>query len=196
MVVRSSMSDILARVRLLVNDTGGTPIFTDQEIQDTCDTRRTDVRYLELTPAETIAGPPTAGTVTWLDYYAPVGWWENDESLVSNVFAPLTPATSDRIVGHWTLSVSQIPPVYIVGKTYDLYAAAADTLDQWIAMRKLEYDFDEAKDRFFRSQSVTQMQALAASYRAKSRPRSVQLGRPDTYPQSPVGWLERSFESR
>jgi hypothetical protein len=199
MVVRATMVDIIARVRLLVNDQGVTPVFSDSQLQDTLDQRRADIRYLGLIPAETISGPPTQGVVTWLDFYAPdgMGWWEGDAQIVSNVFAPLTPATSDFIVGHWTFAVSQLPPCYIVGKTFDLYAAAADTLEQWVALLKLEYDTRQNRlDMFQRSQRIDHMTALAATYRAKQRPATATLVRDDTHPGSEVNFYLRPWSSR
>jgi hypothetical protein len=190
------MTDIIARVRLMIADTSGTPVFADQSLQDTLDTRRTDVRYMELIPAETISGPPTAGTVTWLDFYAPVGWWENDEQLLSNIWAPLTPTTSDRVVGHWTMATNQYPPVYIVGKYYDLFAAAADTLEEWIGLLKLQYDTVHERDRFLRNQRIVAMEGMIAKYRAKQMPQTATLTRDDTHPGSDVNWYLRPFSAR
>jgi hypothetical protein len=138
MAVRSSMADIIARVRIMINDTGGTPVFTDQVIQDTLDQRREDNRYMGLIPAETIAGPPSAGTVTWLDY----------------------------------------------------------SLEQWVALLKLEYDFDSEKDKYLRSQRVKMMTDMAATYRAKQLPQTATFTRDDTHPGSEVNWYLRPFSTR
>src|SRR5215831_15481657 len=104
-MARATLADIIARVRLLISDKATPPQFSDDDLQTTLDQRRTDLRYLELTPAETIAA---GGAVTWLDYYAPYDllWWETDAQLVDNRFAPLTPATSDFSGGHWTFTTN------------------------------------------------------------------------------------------
>lgn len=198
MTARATCADIIARVRLMVNDRGGTPVFSDDQLQDTLDQRRDDLRYLGLIPAETISGPPNQGQVTWLDFYAPdgMGWWEEDAQLVSNVFAPLAPATSDWIVGHWTFTSNQLPPAYIVGKTFDLYAAAADTLEEWIALLKLEYTTTQEKDVFARTERIANMEMLAERYRAKQRPRTATLVRDDTHPDSDINWYLRPFSTR
>jgi hypothetical protein len=198
MTARASLAHIITRVRLLVNDQGGTPVFTDDQIQETLDMRRIDVRYYELTPTPTIQGPPTAGTVSFLDFYAPdyTGWWEEDEQILSNVWAAVTPATADRIVGHWTVTTNLFPPVYIVGKNHDLYAAAADTLEQWIALLKLQYDTVHERDRFLRNQRITAMEGMIATYRAKQRVQSGDLMRPDTTTGYDLNWNSRPFTLR
>jgi hypothetical protein len=183
-MARATLAAIIARVRLLIADKGTPPQFSDDELQDTLDQRRTDVRYLELTPAETIA---PGGGVTWLDYYAPFDllWWEGDAQLVDNRFAPLTPLTSDLSGGHWTFATNQRPPVWIVGKAFDLYAASADALEQWIAALKLEYSTTQETNVYQRNERITTMTDLAASYRAKERVRTVTMTRPDTMTQEP-----------
>lgn len=177
-MARATMADIIARLRLLISDRGGTPVFTDQELQDTLDQHRTDIRYLELTPAQTFA---PGGPVTWHDYYAPYDsqWWESDAQLVSSTFAVLTPTTSDLSGGHWTFAANQLPPVYIVGKLFDLYAAAADVLEQWIALIKLEYGTTQETNVYNRRERVTTLTDLAATYRAKQAVQQVTMTRPD-----------------
>lgn len=200
MAARSSCAHIITRVRRLVNDTSGSPVFTDDEYQDTLDQRRADVRYYELIPTPTLSGPPTAGTVQWLDFYAPAyagGWWEEDEQVLSNVWAALTPVSSDRVVGHWTFAVTQLPPLYLIGKNFDLYGAAADVLELWIAMLKLEYDTRQNRvDLFQRQQRITTMTGLAEQYRAKQRPQSVDLVRDDTGAGSNPNWFSLPFSTR
>ena len=198
MTARATCAHIITRVRLMVNDQGSPPVFTDDQIQDTLDMRRIDVRYYELTPTPTINGPPTAGSVSFLDFYAPdyTGWWEEDEQILSNVWAPVTPTTADRIVGHWTVTTNLFPPVYIVGKNHDLYASAADTLEQWIALLKLEYDFDSEKDKYLRSQRIEIMSGLVETYRAKQRVQSGDLVRSDTVTGYDLNWNARPFTLR
>jgi hypothetical protein len=141
------------------------------------------------------AGKPAA----WLDYYAPfdLQWWEGDVQLYANTFAPITPATSDLSGGHWTFTTSQNPPVYITGKLFDLYAAAADVLELWIAQLKLEYDTRQNRlDLFQRQQRITTMTDLANTYRAKQQVQSVTMSRPDMTPAGAgTAWFT-SFTTR
>ena len=173
---RSTMTDLVARLRLMVADPTSSPTFTDAQLQDYLDARRTDRRYeeLDLRPSYT----PGGGT-TYQEYYAETGWWEADEQLVSGQYAVLTPATSDRVVGHWTFGASQNPPVLITGKTYDLNSAAADVLEAWAAIVKLDFDFKADDQSFSRSQKVKALMDLAATFRRRGSARSVHLRRSD-----------------
>ncbi len=166
MAVRLSMADLIARVRLLIHDVAGaSQVFGDQEIQDVLDTHHTDVRYLELEAAATLSPASTQ----YLDYYAG-GCWEADETLVDGSYNTLTPDTADQLIGHWTFAASQNPPVYIIGKTYDVYAAAADLLEAWAAREKLSFDVDADGARFSRSQKAEMLLQLAAQYRRQQQP--------------------------
>ncbi len=171
------MADLIARVRLIIHDSAGADrTFTDQEIQDTLDRHRSDVRYLELTGAETM-GP--GGVVSHLDYYADRGDWEADEKLYNSTYAELAPDASDRLTGHWTFAASQVPPVYIVGKSYDLYGAAADLLEAWAAREALGFDVEADGQTFRRSQKREALLSLAREYRRQQRPLRVWMVRSD-----------------
>ena len=177
MAVRNSMAELISRLRSLVGDPAGADQeFDDQSLQDHLDRHRSEVRYLELTGAETIA---PGGAVSYLDYYADRGDWENDEKLYNSTYAELAPATSDRLTGHWTFAADQDPPVYIVGKAYDVYAAAADLLEAWAAREKLSFDFDTDGQSFKRSQKAAMLLEMAREYRRQQRPVSVPQVRSD-----------------
>src|SRR5579862_671494 len=111
MSIRSSMAPLIARARLMINDPAGAPQqFTDQQIQDTLDDWRSDVRYEQLTPAPSIvntsnsdAGP---ADFIWADYYSLFHWWESDMVIQDGHFIVLTPLTSDYVVGHWQFEVN------------------------------------------------------------------------------------------
>lgn len=61
------------------------------------------------------------------------------------------------------------PPVYLVGKTFDVYAAAADLLESWAAKVKTAYDFTADGASFSRSQQVAALLSLAGDYRRRQR---------------------------
>ena len=177
-MARTTMGSLITRVRLLVSDpAGASQVFADDQIQDALDAHRTDVRYLELEAVETLS--PT-GT-QYLAHHDPVygGGWEDDEVLQSGSWATLTPATSDRLVGRWTFAVSTSPPVYVTGKVYDIYAAAADVLDAWAAKEKLSFDAQADDARMSRSQKHEMLLEQARTFRRRSRPRSARLIRSD-----------------
>ncbi len=177
MAVRATMADLITRVRLLINDpAGASQTFADQEIQDALDRHRSDVRYLELVAAETVA---PGGAVSYLDYYADRGDWESDEALYNSTYAALAPTSADRLTGHWAFAANQNPPVYIVGKSFDPYAAAADLLEAWAAKEKLAFDFDSDGQTFKRSQKIAALLQMAREYRRQQQPVSVGMARTD-----------------
>ncbi len=189
MPVRSSMADLIARVRLMVFDTGGSPTLTDQQIQDKLDECREDVRYLLLTPKPTFSN---SSGIQYNDYYAQNGqelrgMWEADETLIRGDFTTLTPTSSDQLVGHWTFN-SQLPPVLLAGKTYDIYRAAADLLDYLIAnLASNQIDFTADGQTFHLSQRLTFLEKRAVAYRRKQRARLGALGRSDSPEARPLG---------
>lgn len=177
------MSALITRVRKLINDTAGaSQRFTDDETQDALDRFREDVRYLRLLPGETIA---TGGAVSYLNYYSPKGWgdWETDGVLqYSSTWATLTPATSDWLTGLWTFSSNQNPDVYLTGKTYDVYGAAAFLLREWAALEKLSFDGSGSGRSFSRKQKYEMLSDLASQYERRQRPKSVRMVRSDMRP--------------
>ncbi len=169
MAIRAGMAALIARVRGLIHDPAGAgQVFDDQAIQDALDARRSDVRRLELTTAETIF---PGGASETRDYYAERGPWEDDVLLQGSDYATLTPETPDLMMGHWAFAKDTPPPVYLTGKTYDVYAAAADLLEAWAAKQKLAFDFSADGAKFHRSQAVGALTELAARYRRQQRPR-------------------------
>jgi hypothetical protein len=189
MAARTSMAAIISAVRLLINDPAGdTPVFADGEIQDALDHVRVDVNYLELA---TKAHVNPGGTVLWLDYYAltgnqKLGDWEADAVLQGYPsFAVLSPITSDYLTGHWTFDTSiytwgQRPPVYLTGKTYDRFAAAAELLEDWAAKLTLEFTFSSDSQKFMLEQQSANLLRQADRYKLRMRPRTLQMTRSDT----------------
>ena len=177
MAVRSSMADLIARVRLLLFDPAGSATFADQEIQDTLDQRREFVRYAPLRPEAT--PQPATGVMQYLDYFATRGFWENDAALYGPAWQPLSPATSDTLTGHWTFASSQLPTVWIVGKRYDVYGAAADLCEIWAAKTADQFDFTDINARYQRSQIGEAKLRLAAAYRAQAWTFTAEMARED-----------------
>ena len=176
MTVRGTMSDLIARTRLLVADTSGSPLFQDQDIQDKLDEVRTDLFQALLTPRITFNNP---GGMTYNDYYyvpggdprmKPIGFFEANEVLIWGDFTTLTPTTSDELVGHWTFSTSQLPPVMIRGRYFDIYRASADLLDYKIAnLAATSVDFTSDGQSFHLSQQLTMLEKMRDEYRRKQR---------------------------
>ncbi len=209
MAVRASMADLLTRLRRLIGDSAGvSQVWDDQSLQDYLDARRKLIRYLPLVPEVSInpggtveycsfraPAPEDTDAIAWLGATAwPVtswplvgpaeavpglGDWESDAALYANDYSALVPTVSDLIQGRWTFATSQIPPVFVSGQTYDLYAAAADVLEGWAAQVKLAYGFTSAGQTFNRQQQHQMLLALAEKYRQRARPISASLVRND-----------------
>lgn len=168
---RGTMAALITRLRLLIGDplvtVAGTPpsmtsVFTDAELQDFLDSRRTEVLEAQVLPRPTgVQGP----MVSYRDYFAPRGMWEDSVILKDAAQYAITPATSDLIRGHWTFAANQVPPVFITGNFYDLYGSAAAALDAWGAKVALEFDFGTDRQTFSRSQKREGLESLAKTYR-------------------------------
>lgn len=168
MPVRSTMAALIARERILLNDpAGASQTFTDQTIQDVLDESRLKLRYLPLQASPTYSG----ATVQYLDYYTPKGSGnlEDDYTLWQYLTVAVTAVAVEPIVGHFVFAATTLPPVYLLGKSYDIYRAAADLLERQAAMYAARFDFTSDGQSFHISQAVAQLQKLALTYRAKQR---------------------------
>ncbi len=176
MPVRGTMANLITRVRNLINDpTGAGQIFDDQTIQDILDASRIDVINQPLQGQPTFSG----STIQYLDYFAPMGDFEDLPVLKQYLTQVVVPSVYENIVGHWQFATNVFPPVFITGKTYDVYRAAADLLERWSAKWMLSYDFTSDAQSFHRSQVAVQLQKLAATYRRQQRAISLNLSRSD-----------------
>lgn len=152
------------------------PDWSDDRLQTALDQRRTDARYLQLLSPDTWV--PGGGVVN-LDYYAPYGDWEEDALLTDGQGHPLTPSAVEYQCGHWVFAAHTQPPVYVSGKWFDLYAVAADVLEQYAATHKGAYTFSPGAGNYTRSQLFSQPLVLAARYRSMQQPETVRLIRSD-----------------
>ena len=176
MAVRSTMSAIIARVRVLINDPeGASQTFDNQTIQNVLDDSRVD--YVN----EVLQTKPTygTGTIQYLNYWHELGSWEGGVVLQQFLTVTVTPSASDFIAGYWTFAQNTLPPVYLTGSTHDLYRASADLLERWAAKWVLNYDFSSDGQSFKRSQAASMLQALAKTYRGKQRASSLGFTRSD-----------------
>lgn len=180
MAVRAAMADIINYVERLVNDESNTN-HTTQQIQDALDQCRVEARYWKLTPHETRA---TGGTITYKIFTADCGYWESDGSLLNYNFDALSPASSDWIVGRWEFSAEPTRPVYILGYTYDVYAAAADLLEVRGSQLAEDHQSFSVYNGSFTSTVALRKGSLelAAQYRKKQRSQFVTLLRSDLVP--------------
>jgi len=180
---RDTMATLITRVRTRIHDTGSPPVFDDDVIENTLDARRLDARQILLTPQPLF----TATGQQFLDYYAEYGDWEDGATLYGPAFAVLTPSAHDELTGHWTFASSTLPPVYLVGATYDVWGAAADLLEMWATQLALEFDFSADGASFKLSQKQAALRALATSYRRQARAGSLPLVRTERRGLPPAG---------
>jgi hypothetical protein len=175
-MARSSMTELIARVRLAIGDpSGAAQTFTDDHLQMFLDARRVLARYwrLEAHPDNALASPQ------YLLYTSLYQNWESDGKLYTADNVEITPAASDWLNGQWTMATSTLPPVYIVGKVYDVNAAAADALEAWAAALATEFDFSAQGESFSRSQKSKRLFELAQQFRVRQFPLTVEQARLD-----------------
>lgn len=204
MPVRSSMSQIIARVRTMIQDpSGANQFFDDQTIQDTCDEGVDFIRYEPLQIVPTIintASTSNQPTVIFIEYLSQFQWWESDVVLEGTnttthaAWVVLTPTESDYINGHFFFQASateftapiapgQYPPVFATGKVYDLYRASADLLEFWGASLAGAYDIVADGQNLRRSQLMQAKLTLANLYKRKAKPRIARMVRDDVNPE-------------
>jgi len=165
-VARSTMADLIARVRQMIGDMDAAAyVFDDDAVQAALDAHRFHAEYAALQPA---AEYSAGGAAKYTAYRSVAAPWESDAVLVDGSFNPLTPDSADWMNGEWTFGAGQAPPVLIQGKYYDLYAAAADLLEEWAARLAREYDFGTDGDSFKRSQMAEGLRGQAERYRARA----------------------------
>lgn len=205
MPVRSSMAQIIARVRLMIADpAGASQFFADQDIQDTCDETVDFVRYEQLQIAPTIINTASTGNqpaVIFIEYFSRFQWWESSAVLqgidipTNGAWKVLTPSQADYINGRFWFEPSateftsptvpgQYPPVFCTGQIFDLNWVAADLLTIWGAQLSSAYNISVDGQSLQRSQLMTAKLTLADLYRRKAKPRVAKLNRNDIAPNA------------
>ena len=200
MPVRATMAQIIARTRLMIADpVSPNQQFQDQDIQDTLDQSRDDLRYEGELIAPSIVNNALTGnqaTTIFADYYSKYGWWEQDVVLQAYfggaAWVVVTPVALNYIVGHWQFEINvftsgtsvpgQLPPVFATGKVYDLNCAAADLLEFWAVALSGAYDVTANGQSLRRSQLPKQKREAAAYYRRLAKPKLATLRRNDISP--------------
>lgn len=201
-MARASMTAIITQVRLMVNDpAGASQVFTDDQVQDSCDQNRHVYNYYPLLPLASFSG--AGSVVSYLTYYAlesqdiptfpqytsisipyltvepPVGdriiYWETDAKVYNSSTTEIVGATVDYQAGVWVFPTSQTPPVLIVGKAYDLAGAAEDLLRYTAAQSKADIlKFSIDGQMIDRSQIQAQVLSLA-DYWGRRRKRGTRM---------------------
>jgi hypothetical protein len=162
MAARAGMSDIITRIRILIQDEDATPSLDDDTIQSVCDAHSQRVLQHELKQGN------NDGTV----WYAFAGHWEGDSNapvLKDEDDTTLT-HTADLERGFFTLDTAKTTGyITLSGYTYDVYAAAAECCDLLIASIWKEYSYSANTGSFQPTQRVNTLRELRESYRMARR---------------------------
>jgi hypothetical protein len=156
------MSDIIARIRILIQDEGVSPSLDDDTIQSVCDAHSQRVLQHELIQQD------DDGTV----WGALAGWWEGDSNapVLKDEDGATLPHTADLERGLFTLTTAKDSGyVVLAGYTFDIYAAAAECCDLLIASIWKEYSYSAGTGSFQPTQRVNTLRELRDSYRMARR---------------------------
>jgi hypothetical protein len=180
-MARASMADLISLVRTQFLNDVGSVLFTDDQIQAALDTHRLDVFQLRLDVADDVQPNQY---IYWKDFYAELNWFEADAQLQDHNFQYVTADVAEPLIGHWHFNASQIIPLYVTGKHYDVYGAAVDLLMWWKSKLKLEVDFMDSGRTYQRMQRMRAIDGLIKDYRSRMKPRALRQIKVSDAPQS------------
>lgn len=165
MTARTTMAELIARVRVLIYDAAGaSQHYTDDQIEDALDARRIIVKHAPMLTIET----PTSTTVQYKDYKSDP-YYEGSITIEDAAFTAHTATTYEYLNGYYTFAADTThPTLYITGSRYDLYNAAADLVDDWAATLRALIDFTAAGSSFKQTQQIENMERLSRRLRSKS----------------------------
>lgn len=165
MSVRTSMSEIIAQLRLLVMEPGST-LLSDQQVQDILDQHAYRSVYEQTTPVFNVY----SGTTEYKLFIAAHQYWENNATLHKGDFTLIASAgyTADFKTGEFTFSASQILPVLTYGTWFDINAAAADAWEMKAANYAAQFDFAVDGGNYSKSQQYTNAMAMVKKFRIKA----------------------------
>src|SRR4051812_33251483 len=117
MTYRATLAGLKTRVRELLNDTGGTPTWSDDQVAAALDQHR------EYHENEKLLGQYKilpGGTTVYREHLSKYANWESDYTLRDASGSTRSPDTgagqTDPMVGYFYFGPGQNPPVYIDGK--------------------------------------------------------------------------------
>jgi hypothetical protein len=182
-MARGTMAAIITEVRARIKDTGGSPVFTDDQIQTECD-NNVHIAIQEVMTALPERAGATSVVQTVLSRHR---FWEQGVSFVDKDYNLIVADGGWEFEGRWHFgsNIAASIPVYITGRCYDLNAVAANLLDQWAATLKLQYSFTTtgagtgSTHRSGLSDKYAQVKALADTYRSRAGVKTVPNVRTD-----------------
>ena len=186
-MARTTMSSLLTTLREWINDPSGTAqVFSDDALQRHLDANRYDVYREELVSVPAYIG---GGSIAYYEYRSCYQWFETTQAgtavfqvqdSVGTTRGTATWADVDYQRGVVTLTTNQAGTVlYLTGRSFDVYGAAADALTDWAQKVSLQFDFSSDQQTFSRSQKQTMLLSAAERYRRQARTRRANVTRPD-----------------
>lgn len=177
MATRTTMSALITLVRQMIFEPSATEgSWADEDLQRWLDLH---VELIDMAPLGYV-WEMVGGVRGVFEYVSSRQYWESNALLTDAARNPVTPSAADPLAGRWSFTTHQPPPLYVTGRTYDVYAAAADAVEARLARRALEYDFSADGSTFHRSQAYEAMRDLVKTLRARSRPMTARMIRSDT----------------
>ncbi|MFQ5433488.1 MAG: hypothetical protein ACE5FD_01290 [Anaerolineae bacterium] len=181
-MARSGMINLISRLRDMCNVT--VDDWTDDELQTILDGRRLDVRREKLEQAPEY----TASTANYYDFYSRFGNYEETDGGTA-VFILEDSAGADKSTANWTANYTNGhirfsadqggTAIYLTGRSYDLFGAAADVWRQQMGKQAAKYTFAADGVQMSRSHWFAHCDRMAAHYDRLSRPVQVQINRGD-----------------
>lgn len=184
MAARSGMSNLLSRLRRMVDDSGSVVWTDDDHLQDVLDGHRVDVHE------ETLSVHPQAMAGSTV-YHVYDSAWGNFEEAASGTSAwrvydsdgtaqSTATYTADYIRGRLHFTADQEGSArYLIGRSYDLDGAAADLWRERASLVHSYYDFDADGQKMSRSQWFEHCWRMAERYERRGRSYDVRLKRSD-----------------
>lgn len=195
------MSDLIAKVRLMIADpAGANQQFSDDDIESYLDANRMDLRYEPLLIAPSLVNNNNTASqadTIFADFYSTYGYFESDVVLQGyqdgKAWIVVTPVAMELMLdqAHFQFETNvfasgtapgQLPPIFLTGKSFDPFNAAADLLEMWAATLTCAYDFSVDGRSFHRSQMLQAKLTLAQQYRKRARPKVAKMVRSDIQP--------------
>jgi len=133
------MTDLIAFVRLLINDpsSAANPSFTDEEIQSRLDMNCLRIKARNVDSEGTLQ---TNGFYKWIEFDAPLGFWETDVVLQRFEGTIVTPDVANYMTGVFTFTNGlNVDELRITGQTYNVYGAAASLMQTMISSMRAQF---------------------------------------------------------
>lgn len=184
---RAGMVDLVARLRQMTHtgpadyEIAGVPYWSDAQLQDILDRRRTFIYREELTSRDSYNN----GTLVYLEHYSQYGNLETGANLELEYTDGTTAGTAlytvNAVDGIFTFANSTEGTVfYLNGRSFDMNRAAADVWREKSGHYVLAYDFSTDNHSLKRSQMMAQCLSMASYYAGKAGPGMISMERSDT----------------